>query len=86
MEDWTNAITFHSSQSPTKTTKKKIKKKNSQWQENMRRDNGIKNLEARKQISEICLLSRLQEVANAIIYTVVTEERWEPAWPVLDNP
>jgi len=41
----------------------------------MRRDNGIKNLEARKQISEICLLSRLQEVANAIIYTVVTEER-----------
>ena len=52
----------------------------------MRRDNGIKNLEARKQISEICLLSRLQEVANAIIYTVVTEERWEPAWPVLDNP
>ena len=62
MEDWTNQLLFILPKAPPKLQKKKkIKKKNLQWQENIRRDNGIKNLEARKQISEICLLSRCKK-------------------------
>ena len=49
MEDWTNQLLFILPKAPPKLQKKKkIKKKNLQWQENIRRDNGIKNLEARK--------------------------------------